>query len=358
MSSDNQSALRFSVEESVSFQKGQEVSELVSISIDPDIAIQEHDQYVSIRGALQLTGEYRIDESAADEEISSRDLTTSRMIHDITTRDDGVSELKHRFPVDITIPNNRIQSLDDVYVSIDSFDYELPEKYYLKLAADLSISGIYGNQQSVPTVDEDVIEKPEKVEALSRESEEEEGVADEENDQDDFDQTYQNDEIESTQFELASEEEENDTFAPFELEARRQAYFDLGDHEDSDEDKYEKPSSPNIEMKSRNEAEDNYSNKHRYQNTKVATEDEGKSAEAEKRDENALYLTKIFARDDEEEFSKLKMYIVQNGDAIDIIAENYEVSIQQLLRVNRMEHEHDVHEGQILYIPIQEGSRV
>jgi len=45
----NQSCLRFSLEESVWFQRGQEVAELISISLDPDITIQENDQYVTIK---------------------------------------------------------------------------------------------------------------------------------------------------------------------------------------------------------------------------------------------------------------------------------------------------------------------
>ncbi|MCS0542711.1 stage VI sporulation protein D, partial [Aeromonas veronii] len=138
--------LRFSVEESVWFQKGQEVSELISISLDPDIVIQEHDQYVSIRGALQLTGEYRIDENHSEEE--ERDFASVRLVNEVITREDGISELNHRFPVDITIPQDRVQSLDDVYVSIETFDYEIPKRGCLHIIADLAISGIQGVTQS------------------------------------------------------------------------------------------------------------------------------------------------------------------------------------------------------------------
>jgi stage VI sporulation protein D len=106
LSQDQQSSLRFSVEESVWFQKGQEVGELLSISLDPDITIQEFDQYISIRGALQLTGEYKIDEDYNEEEFEYANL---RFVSSVETReDDGISQLVHRFPVDITIPRNRI----------------------------------------------------------------------------------------------------------------------------------------------------------------------------------------------------------------------------------------------------------
>ncbi len=68
MSQENQSCLRFSLEESLWFRKGQEVEELVSISLDPDITIQENDQYVTIRGSLELTGEYKSDEESDENE--------------------------------------------------------------------------------------------------------------------------------------------------------------------------------------------------------------------------------------------------------------------------------------------------
>lgn len=61
--------LQFSVEESICFQKGQEVSELLSISLDPDIRVQEVNDYVSIKGSLELTGEYNIDHSSHFEEL-------------------------------------------------------------------------------------------------------------------------------------------------------------------------------------------------------------------------------------------------------------------------------------------------
>ena len=45
------------------------------------------------------------------------------------------------------------------------------------------------------------------------------------------------------------------------------------------------------------------------------------------------------------------MCIVQQGDTIDLISERYEISVQQLLRVNEFHADQDVYEGQILYIP-------
>ncbi|MGW8459655.1 LysM peptidoglycan-binding domain-containing protein [Bacillus atrophaeus] len=140
--------LQFSVEESICFQKGQEVSELLSISLDPDIRVQEVNDYVSIRGSLELTGEYNIDQSRDFEEL----ITEKRFVEEVRTREDGTAELTHCFPVDITIPKNKVSHLNDVFVFIDAFDYQLSESRLLTIQADLAIEGL---------LDENEIRQPE-----------------------------------------------------------------------------------------------------------------------------------------------------------------------------------------------------
>ncbi|MDG4846061.1 stage VI sporulation protein D [Peribacillus frigoritolerans] len=143
MSQENESYLRFSLEESVWFQKGQEVAELYSISLDPNVSIQESDQYVFIRGSLDLSGEYKDSQNGEEEEFSQTFLP--KAVQKVERHPNGLNEFTHRFPVDITIPNNRIASLDEVDVSIQSFDYAMPEHNCLKLQADLLITGIYND---------------------------------------------------------------------------------------------------------------------------------------------------------------------------------------------------------------------
>ncbi|MGM0948043.1 MAG: LysM peptidoglycan-binding domain-containing protein [Bacillota bacterium] len=130
--------LQFSVEESIYFQKGQEVSELLSISLDPDIRVQEVNDYVSIRGSLELTGEYNIDQNKHTEEF----YTDKRFVEEVRKREDGSAELTHCFPVDITIPKNKVSHLQDVFVFIDAFDYQLTDSRILTIQADLAIEGL------------------------------------------------------------------------------------------------------------------------------------------------------------------------------------------------------------------------
>ncbi|MEC1878050.1 spore coat morphogenetic protein SpoVID [Bacillus subtilis] len=135
--------LQFSVEESICFQKGQEVSELLSISLDPDIRVQEVNDYVSIIGSLELTGEYNIDQNKHTEEI----YTDKRFVEQVRKREDGSAELTHCFPVDITIPKNKVSHLQDVFVFIDAFDYQLTDSRILTIQADLAIEGLLDDTQ-------------------------------------------------------------------------------------------------------------------------------------------------------------------------------------------------------------------
>ncbi|WP_234969383.1 LysM peptidoglycan-binding domain-containing protein [Bacillus massilinigeriensis] len=144
----HQSCLRFSLEESVWFQRGQEVAELVSISLDPDIAIQENDQYVTIRGSLELTGEYKCADGEEEQEQQEDDLyIPPKTVHSVARNVEDNMEFSHRFPVDITIPKNRIENIYDLNIVVEAFDYDIPEKHLLTLTADLSITGLYGDQQ-------------------------------------------------------------------------------------------------------------------------------------------------------------------------------------------------------------------
>ncbi|OAS84913.1 MULTISPECIES: stage VI sporulation protein D [Metabacillus] len=383
----SQEQLRFSVEESVWFQKGQEVSELLTISLDPDISIHEHDQYISIRGALQLTGEYKIDTEANVQD--QFEYANVRYVNEISTREDGVSIINHRFPVDITIPRNRIQDLDEVYVSIESFDYELPELKCLKLVADLSISGI-SNDETEPTA-ADVSERPEEIkeevfEPLYR-GQQTQPFADED---DTFTSLEQNGAHPFSSYYQDSDttEEDMDKLSSIKTEAPSRVVEEVSE----DEKEVEVVSKPSLEDIDEVESEDQEVHQDQQEDlydpfvievrkqeeetvepqevqysffskseslasndNKPGSEEENEREEDDPKD--AHYLTSLFARDEDEDFSRLKMCIVQQGDTIDLISERYEISVQQLLRVNEFHADQDVYEGQILYIPAYSTSK-
>jgi stage VI sporulation protein D len=380
---ENQSSIRFSVEESIWFQRGQEVAELLSMSLDPEIIIQEHDQYISVRGGLILTGEYHADDSERESAIKP---SGARTVQEVETDEEGLSILRHKFPIDITIPKNRIQNLNDVYVTIESFDYELPQRGNLLLEAELSITGIYEDQERNEAAQADEVTQAQQ--PLQPELEEEvedvveEKVAEvvqfeeldqpaevkelEEAEEEELVQPlmrgsfYEDDEIE------LAEETQEDPYTPFVVEAKRDPVTESEIDEvvkqqevtvekqdilveQTEVDEEEAPilarKGPQLGFKSRVE-EPAKSNKEEEQDG-----DESYT----KRDENALYLTKIFAKEDEAETTRLKMCIVQKDETLELIAERYEVQTQALIRVNNLDREH-LAEGQILYIPLAAGT--
>jgi stage VI sporulation protein D len=384
--SQEQQQLRFSVEESVWFQKGQEVSELLSISLDPDISIHEHDQYISIRGALLLSGEYKIDNNADVQD--QFEYANVRYVNEVTTREDGVTELNHRFPVDITIPNNRVENLEEVYVSIDSFDYEIPEVKCLKLIADLSISGITNEQIQPAPAPARETEEEEPFEALYR-------APQEQSFEEDNEQAYQYEQSNTNPFSSFYEEkaeEDLDKFSPASSKAEQEIRAEEITGEDflepasKEEEEVTNASNPQAQTeaaetqqqeelyepfivevrKEEQVTEEPQSQEVQYsffsKSEDLASDDtqDEVDEENEREDHNAKdahYLTSLFARDGEEDFSRLKMCIVQHGDTIELISERYDISIQQILRVNDFNADQDVYEGQILYIPAYSNSK-
>ncbi len=161
MTQDHSSKLSFSIEESVWLNKGQEVDEIISLSLDPEITVQEQGEYVLIRGGLKLTGEYRSNSNpiATEETESLASQVAFRSIEEVTLNEDGTGEIRHHFPIDVTIPQERIRSLDDIYVIVDSFDYDLPERGCIQLTADISITGM-----STGTSKREVLEERSEVE--------------------------------------------------------------------------------------------------------------------------------------------------------------------------------------------------
>jgi len=86
-----------------------------------------------------------------------------------------------------------------------------------------------------------------------------------------------------------------------------------------------------------------------------ATDNNKKKKKKEKYE--SISLTDFFARKQDEKAAKLRMCIVQSGETLDYLAEKYNISVQQILRMNHMETNQSVSEGQVLYIPSYAGKK-
>jgi stage VI sporulation protein D len=368
LSQENQSCLRFSLEESLWFRKGQEVEELISISLDPDITIQENDQYVTIRGSLELTGEYKSYEASdvSEEEAVSSQKFVERVAE---LEEQGSCEFSHRFPVDITIPNNRIQSIYDIDVLVESFDYSIPERSCLKLSAELTISGLYGNEQ----VEQQQEIEPE-YEVLHRNEEEEEEI-EVEVEQPAVHSTYENNFLFQAEARKPQEEEE-----PVEILPKFPTFNYQPQVEAEEEEEEEEEYSPAWNLQeARSEAsqpeavettaevivvKDNAPHHHEeifiaeaeVESSSSSSEEPPPKAKKNKKaakKKKSMTLTEFFGRKDERTAqTKLKVCIVQKGDTVASVADRYDVSVPNLLRENNLELNQDVYEGQVLYIPV------
>ncbi|MED4203164.1 stage VI sporulation protein D [Neobacillus mesonae] len=361
MSQENQSSLRFSLEESLWFRKGQEVEELLSISLDPDITIQENDQYVTIRGSLELTGEYKSCE--VSNEGQDEGYTSHKFVETVEEREEGNCEFSHRFPVDITIPNNRIQSIYDIDVLVESFDYSIPERSCLKLSAELTISGLYGTEQLM----EQQQQEEQELELLHRGHAVQEEEIDE---QPAIPSHYANNFLFETEAKKQQEEEPEVSFPKFptfnyqpeeqeeEEQEQEQSSWQFQEYNPSASQSswpYQEARSEDnhpVEVEVEVEEEIVIENEHYEEESSSSSPEEPKQKKKLFSKSKTMTLTEFFARKDESTAQvKLKMCIVQKGDTVDSLAERYDVSVHNLLRVNNLELNQDVFEGQVLYVP-------
>ncbi|MGX1263536.1 stage VI sporulation protein D [Rossellomorea marisflavi] len=386
-----QSSLRFSLEESIWFKKGQEVEELLSISLDPHITIQEQEQYILIRGSLDLSGEYLPSSVRDDDEAYEVDEileASGKYVQMVESREKGELEFIHCFPVDVTIPKNRIENLEDIDVFVESFDYAVPENACIRLNADLTITGIFGEQQVQTPVEEELYEPMYRAVDTMEEVEAEEAETLETVVPDYVEQPPREEEYDvfslSPAYEEVEEEEEAEETEPFVLEGRvtpeeeeipvqihyetfpepeamrSEKMFELPEHElsESSEDQSyqhhaQEPVQPPVQlpvqevMEAEEEEEEESSSSSEVEAAK-------EKAKGKKKKYESISLTDFFARKEEERGATLRVCIVQDGDTLDSIAEKYELTIPQLLRVNQLEANQDVYGGQVLYIPPEE----
>lgn len=338
-------ALKFNVDESVWFKQGDEIDNILSISLEPDIAVEETGDYVTIKGSLRLDGEYQRSQYASDQEETverSSEQMAFRSVQEVRKLDDNVAEFQHRFPVEITIPKNRVKDLDEIHVTVESFDYRIPNESNLQMSAELSIEGIQEEQteQNDPIENYNFEERVKDIYVKDKAS----FVIDSKREEDVTMDLHEMDEGET------EDEERQDIGPQFELKSREEER-ESNEAFDGEEDAVE-----SLESEQTSEIEEEVRSVNEIETDVAELEQEPDVEETEDkklttRSENALYLTKMLTRE-EEQFSQLRMRIIQPGDSLDSIAEAYELQPTQIAKLNHL-HDEQVEEGQILYIPVK-----
>lgn len=104
------------------------IDQLEEVELTPHIQVLPAGEQVTVRGSLLLSGAY------------------------IGTSEDRRSQsLEHWIPVEITLPLNRIRSLDEIRVDIENFDVDLLSTRSLNITGVLSLRGIHVEQPGQST---------------------------------------------------------------------------------------------------------------------------------------------------------------------------------------------------------------
>lgn len=345
---------RFDLHESLYFEKGQEVSEMLSISLDPEISIQPFEDEVSIRGVIELVGEYRRHPSSTmdtEDEVSYfNHHHTKRFIEVVEHVREDLSYFSHRFPVEISIPAYRIDRIEDVTVHIESFDYELPSDHQLVIKANVDIYGIAQEAAEMRSHPKD--KSLEDVEFDQEQLELDETFQFDIKYREDHEDVTQGDNIETDQ--PIEEEQEKIDVDEERWKVKSQTFEEFFDQESNSslpaEDEENVPHSDSDYKEDEEKENDDFIEQMDHS---TDDHDNGEDELVEDEERDFDYLTALF-RDHKGETTQatMRVRIVQSGDTLEEISERYNVPLMQLQRQNQLVDD-EIYEGQLLYIPFQ-----
>ncbi|MDX8046579.1 stage VI sporulation protein D [Gracilibacillus sp. S3-1-1] len=320
-----QEAFTFNMKEAISFDNNQQIQEMLGIGLEPVISMEENNGTLSIRGVMELKGEY-IKSDSPDELLELRSDAIS--VERVESLSDEVNEFFHKFLIDVSIPMERVPSLDAVAVDVNHFDYSLESAKEMIIEAVLTIQGIEEpevvtdneEEATLPAFDNDRLDEEEETADGSFHIDvEEEEIVDESEEEviELVEEDVRNEEVQ----ENINEEEVEEQVVEERSESTDEAETSAISIEEEEEEQEEQP------------------------------EDIFHVQGREERADDTTYLLNIFAEEEASSYSRLKLYIVQPDDHMTSIAERYQVSPRQIMRTNRLDDE-DISAGQLIYIPI------
>lgn len=340
--------LRFDISENVRLQPQQPgIATLLELDLYPDIEIRDEGQHLKIQGYLRLNGVYLKEKDEPD-------------LHNDDFEEDQ-QELAYVIPVEITLPRDRAEE-ERISAEVETFDYQVLSPFELKIDAILMIDGllqenkeaktdeaeredtdtmpVFMGQSAQPiafTQQEDPLPDDPKVE-IELETPDEPLI--------DQEATEEAEAIPLIQpvDSLKAQTEEQHTMAasPQDFWRERQASKQAQTAESLKE----------TEMVA--EAEE-ISNGKEETVMEVDTEADEESVEHEiEKPESSSWISWLL-RGKEETFSSLKMVVVQREETIDTLANKYEVSANELIRLNQLQTDL-LTEGQVLSLPQRSAS--
>lgn len=149
MTHQNSSSLTFELNESIWLDHHARSAEIVSLSLEPIVEIDEDRGFVTIKGYLELQGRFETEEDGEDTlDLESSSLAKQLQYEPFKVEQKEIyqrefkGKIEKRFPVDITLPAEKVKDLKEVYVNINQFDYSITDQHRLNIEAGIEILGI------------------------------------------------------------------------------------------------------------------------------------------------------------------------------------------------------------------------
>jgi len=285
------------IEEYIHVSNDMKIDEMMQISLEPNIIMQMKHDFILLKGDLILQGNYRLLEN---EEPFDR---IEPQMEQVQLLGDNKAMFLHAFPIEIAIEKSKIKNLDDVSMQMEMFDYTIKNPVTIHLTANVMINGI----------DQTASQKKQV------EGEKEPDVI-------------------STQ--LHSDERKTDKLKQSKHEDQEIDEAVHAEGTDNIRIEEEKETPVTIGFSS-NEREIDYIDEEEAIAEEVVEE-------VTKSPVSLFHM--LFSNDDEtEQYEHVRMYITQENDYLDKIAEKYDLSVYQLMKDNDLT-EDMVEAGQILKI--------
>ncbi|MEJ8776334.1 LysM peptidoglycan-binding domain-containing protein [Pseudogracilibacillus sp. ICA-222130] len=292
------------IEEYIHVSNDMKIDEMMQISLEPNIIMQMKHDFILLKGDLILQGNYRLLEN---EEPFDR---KEPQMEQVQLLGENKAMFLHAFPIEIAIEKSKIKNLDDVSMQMEMFDYTIKNPVTIHLTANVRINGI----------DQTTSEKERKEDKKETD-------------------------IISTQ--LHDEEKELDKVKQSKNEGQ-QVEETVQLHEADDIRMVEEEETPVTIGFSSNEQELDHTEE------EEAIAEEAVEEETTKSPVSLFHM--LFSNEDEtEQYEHVKMYITQENDYLDKIAERYNLSVYQLMKDNDLT-EDIIEAGQILKIKTKKKS--
>ncbi|MFB9973513.1 LysM peptidoglycan-binding domain-containing protein [Allobacillus sp. GCM10007489] len=362
----NKEPYAFKIYEKINFRQGEEVDDLYSISIDPEVDVIQESNYIQLRGVLIVSGDYQT--MPKKEPLYIVDDEEENVVQQVRTLDNGFMTFQYPIPVDITVPTDRVQTDHRVEVKVDFFDYELPEPHTLNIQSSIRIDGISEREaedtypeQSAPS-DFELKEFPTFQDQQEDSNQSDEQEVNAEAEQTAEQETAQPAEEPFEEVANTTDSEEEQKGREFFKKDKSQTLAEFFNKKKSNEDELEEKHEEKTEAKKTDT--DLYKKEH-AESTEVDHEDtdfddyEVSAADPEteetevgqKKEASGLsYLSKFF-RNDEPTSSQLTVRFVQKNETLESIAEFYNLPSSKLERVNNLDDSTALEEGDVIYVP-------